>query len=671
MNRLITVIHNLSSRADESPLPAGSRSRKHWIILILGVIAAVYTALALGQDCTWDVINYHFYSGYALLAKPLNYDFAPAQVQSFFNPLQHVLSYLLLANLPSIGAAVILATVQGLNFYLVFQICQAIFREWPDPFRFLICLLSSVTGCYSSVYILELGTTFGDSLISIFILSGLLLIFHHLTSHGDKDPPSSAGIGISGALLGAALGLKFTAAVYIAAISLSLCATVLLTRRRIIRPLLIFFVFLGLSFAAVYGFWGYSLFHEYQNPIFPYMNRIFHSPFYDDVNLGDARFFARNWQQRYFYPFFFAQKNSLVSEMPFRDIRFALCYAALVLMAGVGFVRMIRRRARTGNKACPRLQDCPALLLLALFFPIAYLLWQNQFSIYRYLIVLELLAPAFLALVLGYFIRKRFYAFLGSLIINAGICALMIPADFGRQKFDDNFLRTEIPIFRDVDRSVVIMSGLEGTSFIIPNFPPETRFIRISSNFYSPGQNMLLDNKIRGILAKYDPGHTLVLISEKQDRKVLSEQLNFYGVKVDEQSCRPVLRRVRDVGFICGTAADSIPAQEIPPIDTSSEPAFEELPGVRMEINPKVVTKSTLIHLRIFGQKHPVVDLLYTINGELQPPQKKFFLDRDAITGFPVDSKAPKGLYHFIGIRSSAAEASEPWVRVDARVLLR
>jgi hypothetical protein len=670
VRRFLIAFRNLCLRAEENP-PEGDRGfEKHWIILALGALLSVYTALILGQDCTWDVMNYHFYSGFAFLAKPLNYDFAPAQVQSFFNPLQHVLSYLLLAYLPSVAVAVVLAAIQSLNFYLVFQISQVLFRKWPDPFRYLLSLSNAITGCFSSIFILELGTTFGDNLSSLFVLTGILLIFRHLTLHEDSVPASNKRLAIAGALLGVALGLKFTVAIYIAAIAVAVSVVLIFTHRRI-RPLIVFFGFMGIAFVAVYGYWGYNLFREYHNPVFPYMNRIFQSPFYDSANLTDPRFFPKNWQQKWFYPFFFIRKNSLASEIAFRDIRLALSYIAVVLLAISGLLRFMRSLTPAGKRNAGRHKTCSMLWPLTLFGAISYILWQNQFSVYRYLIVLELLAPAFLALALGHFIKTRFRILLGSLLVNGLICLCMIPANFGRQKFDDNFLRAEIPAFAALEKSVVIMSGMEATSFIIPRFPPETRFIRISSNFYTAGQNAHLDNKIRRMLSQYDAKHTRVLIAEKQDMETVHRQLGIFDIKLDTPSCRPVIHPTHDIGALCETFSEMSPAREIPEPHSSEAPVFKDLPGVRVRISSEAAAKGDIVHLHFSGNLPSAVDLLYTINGNLQQPQKRLFLDRNRVARLPISAKSASGLYRLIGIRNSTAASADPWIRIDSRILIR
>jgi hypothetical protein len=669
MKRLLWAAREFFSRAEQNAKEQDQGFWKHWPVLVLSMAATSCIAVALGQDCSWDVLNYHFYSGFAFLHKPLNFDFAPAQVQSFFNPLMHVFSYLALAHLPSRLVTLLLGAIQGLNFYLVFQISQIVFRNWSNPFRFWLSLFNAVAGCYGAIFVLELGTTFGDTLISILILSGLLLIFRYLRLDIPIGAARDFPLGVAGAILGLAFGLKLTVAIYVAAIVVALLAILLLSRCRM-RPLLIFFACLFAGFIAGYGFWGYNLYHEYRNPVFPYMNSLFQSPYYDLKNLADERFFARTWQQRYFYPFFFAGKNGLVSEIPFRDIRLALCYVAVISLAVARLFYLFRSSGKTGHMTVcsPR---CQNLVFLAVFFVVGYVVWQYQFSVYRYLIVLELLAPTFLALVLAHFVKRRSWVFVSSLLLSIIIGASTAPADFGRQKFDEQFLKVEVPIMGNLEDSVVLMGGQEAISYVIPHFPASTRFVRISSNFIKPGQNANIDRKMREILARYDADHTFVYFSGESEKERTLREVWFYGVTVDSRSCRALLSRAAEGGSICRVGGGSAPDVEVPEKLSLDEPEFENLAAVRLDVNPKVAVDRDTVRLRVFGLQWKAMDVLFTINGERQPPQRKWYLDKDGLVGLPINAGIPRGLYHFIGIRNFAAPDTDRWLKVDARVLVR
>src|SRR5690606_2894984 len=101
-----------SSSLDRSSIhPDGSESaggggartgRKHgssarWslrieLCAVVLVSAALFSAAAvvLGQDVSWDTLNYHAYNPHAWLHGRLHFDLQPAMRQTYFNPLLDV-----------------------------------------------------------------------------------------------------------------------------------------------------------------------------------------------------------------------------------------------------------------------------------------------------------------------------------------------------------------------------------------------------------------------------------------------------------------------------------------------------------------------------------------------------------------------------------------------------
>ena len=55
-------------------------------------LSAVFVFLR-GQDTNWDLLNYHHYSGYALLTGRYYQDIAAANMMTFFNPMINTWSY--------------------------------------------------------------------------------------------------------------------------------------------------------------------------------------------------------------------------------------------------------------------------------------------------------------------------------------------------------------------------------------------------------------------------------------------------------------------------------------------------------------------------------------------------------------------------------------------------
>ena len=655
--------------ADEDG-PGAGPGFGHWtLVLIVSMVVSAWIAVSLGQDVSWDVLNYHFYSGYAFLHKPILYDFGAAQVQSFFNPLLHVLSYLVLEHLPSMVAAALLGAIQGLNFFLVFQISQALFRRWQQPYRELLSLGNAAAGFYGVINIMELGGTFGDNMVSVLTLAGLLLVIRYLMSDRQAGYASALPLWVGGAAVGVAFALKLTVIVYVAALVVGTAVVLpVLTRR--VGPLLAFYGGLAIGFLAAYGFWGIILYQEYRNPVYPYLNNIFLSPYYDLVNAMDGRFMPRNWQETLFYPFFFTRKNHLAGEIDFRDARLAYCYAATLLLAGWALFRLLRRsRDRLAHAVERREYWC--LGMLTLFFVISYAAWQYIFSVYRYLSVLELLAPTFLALALSYFFRSRVLILGASLLLNLTIVLSVTPINYGRQEFDDSFLKVEIPQVPDLDKSLVLMVGDEGTSYIIPRFPPETRFVRLSSNFVFPGRNAKLDQRIRDLLAQYDIARTLLYVSNADEIEVARPTIAYFGVAIEDRPCQEVRSRTGNKGYLCGVVPAPKPGEAPASALGANVPRFLDREGVRLEVTPpQALAGADTLQYQVFGLSARAIDLLYTLDSQSMPPVRKWALDSRQTARIFVSATTRRGSYHIIGIRDSDAE-DRTWIKVDVRVQIR
>jgi hypothetical protein len=655
----------LERAADGTPTAGGLR----WLLVLAAMAISAVFALRLGQDASWDVLNYHYYSGFAFLHKPFHYDFAPAQVQTFFNPLLHVLSYLLLAHLPAVVTGGILGAIQGLNLYLIYAISEILFRRWPGPYRHILSVSCAAAGFYGTVTIIELGTTFDDNMASILILAGVLLLLRYLLI--DRKPNSLLPLFCAGAFIGVAFGLKLTTGIYAIAIALAFPIGMAAMWRDRLRRTAVLYAGLALGFAAVYGVWGWQLYREYQNPFFPYLNNIFRSPFYDLENTMDPRFLPQTWQQVLFYPFYFAKKNQLVCEMQFRDFRLAFCYVALLLLAGSWIHSRFRRIGTVSAGGTSQKRD-RCLLFLGTMFPISYVLWEHISSIYRYIIVLEMLAPAFLVLVLVHCMGRRPLTFGIALLLNLIVCKSVIPTDLGRRPFSDDFLEVELPPIPDLDRSVVLMVGEEATSYMIPSFPASTRFLRVTSNFLFPGRNSRLDERIRTFLAQYDDAHTFVLLASPEETGQAHLDTFYYGKRMNDRSCLEIGCPGGVCGSLCRLSTIREPGERVPSPAGARVPILKQLAHVRLEVTPAdaVAGQDTLVY-QVIGLKASAVDMLYTLEGELMPPVRNWSLDAQQRMRVPIGAASRKGEYHIIGIRDSHDSESNEWIAVDAKVRIR
>jgi hypothetical protein len=639
-------------------------------VLIAFVAASVAFALHAGRNTSWDQKNYHYYGGYALLHKPLLYDFAPAQVQTFFNPLFHLPTYLMLKHLPTRATAAILAALQGLNFWLVYKISRKVLADLLPWSREVLSLAAAAAAFYGAVNLSELGTTFGDNLVSVLPLAALWLILDRLPQRPDSGRRKYSKLVWGGLIAGAACGLKLTVAIYVIPLAVVLLGFTV-ARRVSPKGLAAFYAGIALGFIAAYGFWGWALYREYGNPFYPYLNNIFRSEYYDLENTMDPRFLPRDWSQKLFYPFYFTKRNTLVSEPPFRDLRFAVCYLMLLAIPLYAALR------RLGGRSGPRTDRGPSeawrsLAFLAPFMALSYLLWQCLFSIYRYAVVLEFLAPVFITLALVCLFCGRPVAVLLALALDALVCFTLVPLDFGREPFREGDLAVRPPPWSSVTDSVVLMGGDEATAYVAASFPDSTRFVRIEGNWLYPGRNTALDAKIRGILASYPVEKTLAYASTEEELHGLERALQYYGVGVDDGSCAPVEGIGGGAGYLCRASATVKPPAKPAPPPNPNEPVFTDQPGVALVAAEPVVraARDTLV-LKVVNLPVRAVDVLYTLDGALMPPVRNWYLEKDHALRVFVSTSTPKGAYHIIGIRDSNLPAGNQWIRVDATVRVR
>jgi hypothetical protein len=120
------------------------------------------------------------------------------------------------------------------------------------------------------------------------------------------------------------------------------------------------------------------------NPLFPYFNEYWRSPLALAAPYRDLRFRADAFLARAaFFPVLFTIDWHVADDLGFQDIRVALAY--LVIAAGhrVGCGRAKPRPAggQARHAACSPSRA-------------SYFVWLRMFAIYRYIILLEMLAPA-------------------------------------------------------------------------------------------------------------------------------------------------------------------------------------------------------------------------------------------------------------------------------------
>jgi hypothetical protein len=517
---------------------------------ILVICGAGLLSAALGPDNNWDLRYYHLYAPWAYLHGRYLYDVGPAQAQSFLNPIADFLFYALtsssLNETPRV-VAFIMGAVHGINAVLVLAIACHVLRSPRLRERSVLRAVAFLIGISGAGFVSLLGTTTNDLVNSIFVLGSLLSVLKVAGPAGERA--AWRGFAWSGLVAGIGVGLKATAVVFMP--GLGLIALIAAVRRRTAGALIAFGVAAVLGFLAVAGHHLLTLWRDFGNPVFPFFNQIFQSPYYEPEPIRDARFLPRDFWQLIAYPFYWAKTNSyLVSELPFRDWRGAIAYVAIA----AGLLRLAASHVFKGFRRDGVFAETPGLGLVFIFVVVSYFSWELGFGIYRYALPLEMLTGVVTMGALIWLFED------GRVRIIVAIVLLMIAAtttiylDWGRGRYGDRYVDVRVPPLPA--NSVVLIATWDPVAYFIPFAEPTAQFLGIDNNYLELSQHSKLASEVKRVMRT--PGRMKFVLSVgKFNRSTLNNLLEQFGLRLSASPCQPIRSNLEDHALSLCPVADN------------------------------------------------------------------------------------------------------------------
>jgi hypothetical protein len=476
---------------------------------IVGLGGSTLIAAALmGTDTSWDLRNYHLYNGYALLHGRLGIDLAPAQLQTFYVPTVDAAYWLLLQALNR--APRVFNVVIAIPHAIAVCLSWAIARCFLDRFQAICAVAISATG---AAMVSTLGTAMSEAPEASLTLAALWLLL--------RRPDRCI---VAGLFAGVAVGLKLTSAPY--AIGILAAGG---TKRFL--PLAS-----GIALGALIscGWWWFTLWHHYGNPVFPYFNEIFRSPWIGANSLRDLRYMPHGFLQAFFYPFFWAFRGSkLISELPIRDPRIALGLLAIPLV----WYRSARSPKPIGLH--PGSRSINPLPLLT-FFVISYVLWEAQFSIFRYLATLEL--------VTGTLIVLAFRRLAPVIAVGVAVVTLYPHSHSLTSGEDEGMGWGRVPVGAEAVSvalppipagSLVVLLDESPMAYVAAFAPPDLQFVGANNNLVHPGERTGFAAEVERTIRSH-VGSVWGLESPQQNPDVPADATLRYYDLVRAPGCRPV-----------------------------------------------------------------------------------------------------------------------------------
>lgn len=509
-------------------LPPPGDPARNWAVGLLCAWPVFYGLLALwlGADASWDLRNYHWYNAWAYLTG--RDDFLPSQSQFFLNPWLDVPFYLLATHLPLKLVYFLLGFVQGLNFPLLFMLCWLVLIIPDTRRKTAACAALSALGVLSAMGISEIGAVFYDNVTSLGILSTAVLLLWRLPALEKEPLPRALAFCAAAALpAGLCVGLKMTCGTFCVAECFALLVILRINRRAF---LLAFAFGCGalLGWLLTYGHWAWHLYSLYDSPTFPFFNKIFRAPLVPPVAVGD--YFVSGGMAKLLHPFMIVVDPYLTNEIIWKDWRVPVLY---ILLIGAAATPLLRGMKPEGG---PLAQGKPGLFLMWMA-AASYFTWISFEAVYRYLLPLDMLAPLIITVCAGYLpgtLRTRWQTAASALIV---VAFTIRPGDWGRHEaWPERMASLSGAALAAKPDTLVLMAGFDAYAYLLPEFPPQLRFLRIESRAFHTDSGMGIIDLIRTQIGAHKG--PLKLFMPARDLKTGEAALSAYNLALVPNSCR-------------------------------------------------------------------------------------------------------------------------------------
>ena len=513
------------------------------LLLLVFPVGCALAALAIGQDANYDLLNYHYYIAYAFLHGRLGVDVYPAQLQSLINPLLDVPIYLLIGHTPPRFEAVVVGAVQGCAPLLVVLVAHRLTKSWVVGFAAGVA--SAVAGGFAA----QIGNSMGDTIVAVPLVGAVLLALQAIDRRNERG--ELWRWALAGAIAGAGAGLKLSELPVAVGIVLGLVVVGGSLGERLRR--------LGagaaggvVGVAATSGYWSWFLWVHYRDPIaFTQASfGIFHSPYVPKPRLAGGGYGPRSLLAGLSFPLRWTAHPLAVGEIRFRELSLPLAYVlACILVLGVA-ARLLWRAAgqRRGGGAALEgrsalavgsvaaggsARDADADRYIVATFAVSLAVWMKVFSIYRYILPLEVLSPVVIVAVLRRIAAlvptsspwrtRAASGLVPAVLVVCTLCAVTAwPGNYWlRVPFGNRYFSLRLPHVLDNGKvDAVVEVGGQPMGFLFPQLPSRLVAIGGIGNLLTPANRVLVHRALARV--RRDGGDIDVVFVDVPTRHGLS-----------------------------------------------------------------------------------------------------------------------------------------------------
>lgn len=454
------------------------------IMLSFFTFISIMLCVIFRYEVVSDFINYHYYLPWAYFHNRTFTDIAVAMENSYHNPLIEMPLYFITNafNDTPIVLHIYNALFWGALVFVFYKLCLLRFDILTicGKIQTAVTMLLVMTGF---ALLTQNGTSSNEVPVILGVMTSLYFLYKELFVLKKQRADI---FFLTGCLMGACLGLKLTCITY----CLSLGFTLIIFFKYLREPFKAIGLFIiggFLGFVLTDGWWACILYQEFDNPMFPYMNTLFKSPYYADKFLTYSSFYEKKPIDYLIFPFLasFQRKVQITSEAYMLDARLALGYILLFIYL---ITALIKKRLIADIK------NHPATTFLVIFTILSYAIWFQIFSIIRYAIPIEMIISLMIVTyVSGFKPQKEI-----TKIIHASVCIILLFILLSGLPFTSWGNRKYMDKIRDVERVTLPKNslllglspntGLAVTKIVEDN--PDVKIANETSSFTLPDTYM-------------------------------------------------------------------------------------------------------------------------------------------------------------------------------------
>lgn len=551
-----------------TPRPTPEEDRcKRWTFCLLLVFPLFYAGVSqlLGQDVDWDLQNYHYFDSYWLLVNHMR-DATPAHLQTYLSPVLDIPFYFATQHFPPRLTGSLLAVIQGTAFPLLYLIN----RHFTA--RRLVALGLAGLGMFTAGALSEVGNIMGDTLVAPLFFAAILLgldSFDTTRSNTGKRLGQAVFIVSACGLAGLAVGLKLSEL----PIALGIAAAFPLvsgTFTQRVQKAIWASGALILGILLSYGWWGYELANRYGNPILPYMNQIFHSPYAPLASNNEGT--TSSIVDLLFYPIVWTLHPTRVDGLPFVEASLPITEVLLITLLAISVSRAVLQRRPTRVFTSDKQRYLIAVTI------VAYITWNFTANVYRYFIPIEMISFTVIFICLQAISTQIGW----KPLVSVGTIALALlciiseqPMNWGRSAWSTTYFSASIPKSLMHRSAAFLMVGYNPDAYVVPYFPKQDYFAQIEGSL--PPTPYLRKIIVKDVSA-YRDVFTIWEDPGLQTRTVFADtaqdRVEVYGFQIDWNSCNQFPASVGAVPQEFHTCRlKKVSTSKLPPITQVLRPA--------------------------------------------------------------------------------------------------